>query len=76
MKYLLLLAVVLLVLGVLRSRRTPGAGRPQAGPGPAQHMLACAHCGVHIPRTEALLLRGQPYCCAQHRSRGPARQPE
>lgn len=76
MKYLLLVVVVLLVLGVLRSRRAPGGtgqGRqPSSPPAPPQDMLACAHCGVHVPRADALLLHGQPYCCAQHRSLGPA----
>ena len=35
-------------------------------------MLACAHCGVHIPQAEALMMGSQAYCSAEHRRMGPA----
>ena len=31
-----------------------------------------AHCGIHIPRSEALVLGSQAYCCPEHRRLGPA----
>lgn len=31
-----------------------------------QTMLACAHCGLHIPEHEALQHSGKAYCCAAH----------
>jgi len=35
-------------------------------------MLACAHCGVHLPRADASFdTAGQPYCGAEHRVAGP-----
>ena len=38
-----------------------------------QAMLACAHCGVHLPKDEAVFdLGGQPYCGAPHRLAGPS----
>lgn len=70
MKLLLVLAALALGLWLWRSGRSrnqPGAAaRPQA-PAPAQEMIACAWCQVHVPQAEALPgSRGQ-YCCAQHR---------
>ncbi|ABM57260.1 PP0621 family protein [Verminephrobacter eiseniae] len=69
MKYLVLLLVLALAIIIWRSRRAPDAAAPK--PGPAAQappdILACAHCGLHIPRAEALMLGDQAFCCAQHR---------
>ncbi|MBS0305367.1 MAG: hypothetical protein JSR43_08310 [Proteobacteria bacterium] len=82
MKYLL----VLLVIGVavawlagarrrdLGARRGAGGSRERArrpGAEPAT-MLACAHCGVHLPQPDALFdAAGRPYCSEAHRLGGP-----
>lgn len=80
MKYLLVLLVIVIAIGIWRSRRRaermqrPAPRRP-APLQPPQDMVECARCGLHLPRGEALLLEGpQPryYCCAQHRAQGPA----
>jgi uncharacterized protein len=31
-------------------------------------MLSCAHCGLHLPRDEALPGRGGVFCSEAHRS--------
>lgn len=78
MKYLVLLIVVVVVIGIWRSRRDsetesrPQPSSPPAPPGGPQDILACAHCGVHIPQAEALMLGSQAYCCPEHRQQGPA----
>lgn len=80
MKYLLVLLVIVVAIGIWRSRRrVEQAQRPAARREtqlqPPQDMVACAHCGLHLPRSEALVLPApQPryYCCAQHRAQGPA----
>ena len=69
MKFVLLLlaGVVLwwLVRGSLRRARPPrGQG---ASPPEPQAMLSCAHCGLHLPRDEALPGRGGVFCDAAHR---------
>lgn len=75
MKYLVLLLVLAVVIGVWRAQR-PAAPRPAARPAPGtppapQDMVACAHCGVHLPRADALVHGPHAYCCAEHRSLGP-----
>ena len=73
MKYLVLLVVLVVAFGIWRSRRAPDTSekKPPRLALP-QDMLACAHCGIHIPQAEALMLGAQAYCCAEHRRLGPA----
>ena len=75
MKYLVLLVVLVVAIGIWRSRRAPDTTQNQPPASPLalpQDMLACAHCGVHVPQAEALMLGTQAYCCAEHRRLGPA----
>jgi uncharacterized protein len=79
MKILLFLIAVVVLLWLLRGtvsrRRNVGAtGKP---PEP-QPMIACAYCGVHLPRDEALPGRGGVFCGDAHRAafeKGQAREP-
>jgi uncharacterized protein len=65
MKYLLLIVVIVIVLAVMVGRRR---SRPRAGrsPGAPEGMVRCAHCGIHLPRSEALLQAGRTYCSVAH----------
>jgi len=68
MKILLFLVVVFVLLWLLRgatSRRRDSAAPPPQAP---QEMIACAHCGVHLPRDEALPGRGGVFCGDAHRT--------
>lgn len=73
MKILIFLVAVVLLLWLLRkssTRRTTARRRGparDAGSEP-QPMLACAHCGVHLPRDEALPGRGGVFCGEAHRA--------
>ncbi|MFS8977268.1 PP0621 family protein [Cupriavidus necator] len=40
------------------------AGQPAAAP--AEPMVQCAHCGVHLPQGEAIAWRGLHYCRRSH----------
>lgn len=73
MKYLVLIAVVLLALWWIgRPRRRSGDDRA-AAPGATRDaghepMLRCRHCGVHLPASEAVKdAGGEIYCSAEHR---------
>lgn len=71
---------VLVILAVLMIARIAGARaaqrkKPQAAsrpsgsknaPVPSEPMVRCAHCGIHLPRSEALLQQGQTWCSAEH----------
>ena len=69
MKILLFLVAVFVLLWLLRgattNRRRVGAAKPPQAPQP---MIACAHCGVHLPRDEALPGRGGVFCGDAHRA--------
>lgn len=76
MKLVVVLIAVLLLVWLLlgSSRRRAKDSRPGAAPRPSaqvEGMVACAHCGVHLPGSLALRLGDQSYCCAAHRDVGP-----
>lgn len=75
MKYLLVLLVVVIAVGIWRNKRRVAASeqssaasaRP-AAPRQLQTMVACAHCGLHLPQSDALLDQsGEYFCSAEHR---------
>lgn len=71
MKYLLVLAVVLIGFWLWRSSRegrVPPPGRPAKDGVKAIEMVRCDVCGVHCPKTDALAGKRGVYCTAQHRS--------
>ena len=73
MKFLLLIALVLIVIWVMRDGPridVPKAPRAPAPPPPParEDMVSCAHCGLHLPRGEALPGRGGVFCGEAHRS--------
>ena len=68
MKYLVLLAVIAVVYALWRSQRRPPPPPVQRpGGAPLQDMVACAHCGVHLPKDDALWKDGRGYCSRAHR---------
>jgi uncharacterized protein len=39
--------------------------------GDAGELVRCAHCGIHLPRSEAQAAGGRLYCGAEHARLGP-----
>ncbi|QEI05072.1 hypothetical protein FXN63_03890 [Pigmentiphaga aceris] len=83
-----LLFWIIVIIGVLFALRMLArhAGKPKSKPVPptappasgrksdaVPHMARCAHCGIHLPRAEALLLKGNTWCSEEHAQLG-ARQ--
>ncbi|HRH06612.1 MAG TPA: PP0621 family protein [Burkholderiaceae bacterium] len=82
MKFLVVFAVILLGVWLWRNNRKEMLqGRndemmqAKTRTPPKQQMVSCAHCGVHLPQSEALPspdgLGGAPwFCSAEHRKLG------
>jgi len=56
--------VYFVLTGLARKRRQ------RAAPPPVEPMVPCAHCGVNLPRSEALGAAGRFFCSEEHRRIG------
>lgn len=63
---LLAIAIWLLVVVLKRYRRSMEASTKTAEPVKPENMVQCAHCGVHLPKSDSLLINKQYYCCEAH----------
>jgi uncharacterized protein len=75
MKFFLLLGLFLLVVWLMRggrrSRSTradpPPAEASAARPSGREEMVACVHCGIHLPQSEAVAAPAGWFCGQAHR---------
>ncbi|MGQ0653960.1 MAG: PP0621 family protein [Betaproteobacteria bacterium] len=71
----LLVIVVLVVLAVWLLRRALRPPKPKADMPQKQaiegELVACAHCGLNLPRGEALSAGNSLYCSEEHARKGP-----
>ncbi len=74
MKYLLVLAVVVIAFYIWRNNRLADraenqrkAAPPRGKPAVPAIMVACPQCGTHLPQTEAVPGRQGHYCSDEHR---------
>ena len=67
LKILLLIVVVFVVLAVIRTyqRSLNKPAAPTRGP-VVEDMVKCAHCGVNLPRSEAIFSGGDFFCTPEH----------
>lgn len=76
MKYLIVLVAVAvglwLLFGRASRRGSVGSGRPGRPAVDTEAMVVCAHCGVHLPRGDAVADGALVYCSEAHRIAGPA----
>ena len=73
-KFLLVIAVVGVLLWLMLGRRREADVKGRRDPAPPKPvaMIACAHCGVHLPQSDALFdAGGRPFCGEPHRVAGP-----
>jgi uncharacterized protein len=67
MKFLLVLLVFLFAAWLWRSGRHKNTDAPKSPPHKTpQDMVSCAHCGVHLPQTEAVPGQSGVYCSPAH----------
>jgi len=76
MKYLFWLLVIVLVWWAFKRSHKPEsqASTTQSSAAP-QDMARCAHCGIHLPRDEAVRGEKGLYCSTEHRSAAQDRNP-
>jgi uncharacterized protein len=63
-KLLLLVVGVWLVLTILK--RYQKNMSDQQKPKVSEDMVKCAHCGVHLPKSESIFINQRYYCCQEH----------
>jgi uncharacterized protein len=70
-KILLLIAIGFVVLAVIRTYQR-SLNKPSApGRDPiVEDMVKCAHCGVNLPRSEAIYSGGNFFCTPEHKQLG------
>lgn len=65
---LLAIAVWLLITILKRYRNSVQADRKPASSD--ENMVRCAHCGVHLPTSDSILVEQRHYCSLEHSQRG------
>ena len=70
-KILLLLVVGFTVWAVVRAYKRSLNPPPASAPSTvAEDMVKCAHCGVNLPRSEAIYSGGDFFCTPEHKQLG------
>ena len=70
-KFLLLIAIGFVVLGLIRTyQRSLNKPAAPAREQTVEDMVKCAHCGVNLPRSEAIYSGGDFFCTPEHKQLG------
>ncbi len=76
-RYILLgIALWLLFTAVRRFIRQRREQRAETRPSSSVNMVACSHCGVHLPQNEAVYKDNNYYCCTEHLRLGGKKEEE
>jgi uncharacterized protein len=67
MKYLLLFALLAVVWWLWSKRQAAGSDADRQQDQAPEKMVACEHCGVHMPESEAVVAGNRIYCSEAHR---------
>lgn len=74
-KYLLWAIIILGALFAARiiahrsAAKSAAKDKPAGAPSPSavsEHMVRCAHCGIHLPQSDAMLIEGNTWCTQEH----------
>ncbi len=73
LRLIIIVAVVWLIVRLVKNALARlGGPKSSAAPAsptrkiPAKDVVPCAHCGLHVPETEAIEYRGRFYCSREH----------
>lgn len=71
LKLLLLIAIVFVAALIFRAyKRSLDQSAPSGRVAQPEDMVKCAHCGVNMPRSEAIFSSGDFYCTPEHQKLG------
>jgi uncharacterized protein len=72
LKILLLIAIGFIVFAIFKAyqRSLQNARPPVRESDAVENMVKCAHCGVNLPRSEAIYSGGDFYCTPEHKQLG------
>ena len=69
-KILLLTVAIWLIITILKRYRqsveNQGSASKQETEAKSEKMVQCANCGVHLPKSDSLLVNDQYFCCEAH----------
>ena len=63
-RLILIIVIIALIYWLLKSYSRKA--HKQDEPPKTQDMVSCAHCGIHLPKSESVLLEGKYYCSTAH----------
>ena len=67
MKYLLWIGLLLIVFWIVRRTRRPMKNDRHSPTAHApEEMVTCAHCGVYLPISDSIEVRGRRFCSIEH----------
>ena len=66
MRLIILLIVVATLLWLLKRLFSGDPEPEQLESGEAENIRQCKYCGVHVPESAILMVKGEPYCCQEH----------
>jgi len=64
-KLIFYIIIAILIYWIIKSRQPK---QKQAGTPPEsiEDMVSCAHCGVHLPKSETISSHNKYFCCNEH----------
>jgi uncharacterized protein len=69
-KLLFIIAAFFIAWWILRGYRRSLMRDKRQNHRAVEDMVRCAHCGVHLPRSESRMSAGKLFCCEEHANRG------
>jgi uncharacterized protein len=65
LRLIIILFGLWLILKIIKRALASRENHPSRQPSIAS-MVACVHCGVHLPASESIQKNGKHYCCEEH----------
>jgi len=65
-RLLILLIVVAILLWLLKRLFSGDGEAEKPASAEAENMRQCKYCGVHVPESSIIVVKGQTYCSQQH----------